>query len=186
MKIDPEILISSGHSFNFCEPDQSEFTIDDIAHSLSNICRFSGHVDQFYSVAQHSVLVSHIVPEDFALQGLLHDAAEAFLGDVALPLKGLLPDYRALEKKIEASIFARFGLPGQLHDEVKRADLILLKAEQRDLMSNRGQHWPIIQGLPEIGVIKPLPPLSAKALFLGRFAELTNEPRQSLRRRTGP
>lgn len=169
----PTITLANGTYFDLENPDEADIDIGTIAHALSNICRYTGHCCRFYSVAQHSVLVSQNVPPEFALAGLLHDAAEAFIGDVAKPLKMILPDYQRIEARVEASVMARFGLPAKMSPEVKRADMVLLRTEQRDLMGANGHRWVYTEGLqPLEEVIEPVGPYEAYVLFMERFLEL--------------
>lgn len=92
--VGPTILLRSGSYFDFENPEGSEFDLFDIAHALGHLCRFTGHVMRFYSVAEHCVHCSRIVPPEHALAALMHDAAEAFIGDVSRPLKAMLPGYQ--------------------------------------------------------------------------------------------
>lgn len=173
----PTIRTRGGLYFDLAEPRADLVRIEDIAHALSHICRFTGHTRFFYSVAQHSVLVSHLVPPELALQGLLHDAHEAYVGDVASPLKRLLPDYKAVEGKVEAAVRQAFGLPLAFHPDVKRADLVALRTEQRDCMGN-ADLWSDVAGIePHPDRIQRMPPFLAMAMFLGRFREVTQHGR---------
>lgn len=171
----PKILTVSGRYFDFLEPEKSEFSIYDIAHGLSNVCRFAGHTRSFYSVAQHSYHVSFLVPPEHALAGLLHDAHEAFVGDVTTPLKQLLPQYKELEHRIETAVLARFGLFLPLDPSVKAADLKMLATERRDLMyMESNDEWGLLRGvIPEPSAIQPWAPNTAYRHFLARFDQLT-------------
>lgn len=171
--VGPTILLAGGEYFDFLDPEHSVFTIEDVAHGLSHICRFAGHCRDFYSVAQHSAILSWMVPSQYAFDGLMHDAAEAFVGDVAKPLKDLLPEYRLIEKRVEAVIADRFGVSNPLPPEVKEADVRMLATEQRDLMRNRDD-WDYCRGREPYPVtIVPWTAEEARAAFLKRFVELT-------------
>lgn len=135
----------TGRKFYPLDPHPQDVDIQDIAHALSNICRFGGHCAEFYSVAQHSVLVSVVLtsqdfPCDVALWGLLHDAAEAYVGDVIWPLKRstLMDGHKAVEARVMEAVAGHFGLPMPEPAAVKAADLVLLSTEKRDLMGGRG------------------------------------------------
>lgn len=130
------IMLASGNYFNLDDPENSRIDLFDIAHALSHICRFTGHVTGFYSVAEHSVLCSHLVPRKHAMAALMHDAAEAVLGDMASPLKAMMPEYRALESRVEATIMPRFGISLPMNPWIKHADQLMLAAEFTQAMNN--------------------------------------------------
>jgi len=111
----PDFLTIGGTYFDFLDPWKSEFTIETIAHALARITRFTGHtLDErnIYSVAQHSVLVSRLVPPELAFVGLMHDSAEAFINDIARPLKHMpeMDGYRQIERRVEEAVLGRFGI----------------------------------------------------------------------------
>lgn len=174
--IEPSIQVSSGAYFDFTSPNKRLVSIDEIAHSLSQICRFTGHCSEFYSVAQHSVLVSYLVPCERAFEGLMHDAHEAYIGDVSSPLKMLLPQYQELDKYISAAVRAQFGLPAALDPSVKAADLVMLATEQRDLFPHNpedARFWRILHGVtPMSERLQPMRCDIAYAAFMHRYYEL--------------
>jgi hypothetical protein len=152
----------------------SDVCIEDIAHSLANQCRFTGHVKEFYGVAQHSVLVSYYCDPEDALWGLLHDATEAYLIDVPRPLKQH-PDfafYRSAETDCMFAIAAAFMLPLPMPESVHVADHRLLATESRDLMAPLHPDW-IITDEPYRRRIVSWTPESAEIAFLTRFRRLT-------------
>ena len=163
----------TGVRFTPTNPNPDAIVIQDIAHALSNQCRFSGHVKQFYSVAQHCVLVSYICNFEDAMTGLLHDATEAYLVDVPRPLKrsGKFDSYLEFEEKMRLAICNRFNLPLIEPSSVKKADELLLYTEARDLMSPLRKDWHQ-NASPLPFKIEPLNPTDAKHLFLNRFYEL--------------
>jgi uncharacterized protein len=173
--VTPTILTASGRHFNLLAPTQDMIEIEDIAHALSHICRFTGHTKAFYSVAEHSILTSHLVPQAYGLEALLHDAAEAYIGDVSSPLKSLLPEYRAIEHNIDQAIRRRFCLPEKPAQFIKDADLMMLATEKRDLMPAGGEDWELLQGVrpSEQSVYPPMAPASAQLAFMHRYLDLT-------------
>jgi uncharacterized protein len=179
--MNPTILTASGRYFDFINPDPESIRLSDIARALSRICRFTGHTKQFYSVAQHSVLVSQTVPHNLAMEGLLHDASEAYLGDVSSPLKQLLPDYKVIEHRVEDAIATKFGLIDPLNSHIKNADLRLLVTEKRDLMPSpqwfvEEKHtdaWAWTKPFyPLPDRIVPMSPDEAYSDFINRYLEI--------------
>lgn len=166
----------SGVKFYPLDPRAEDIDIGDIAHGLAHQCRFAGHVRRFYSVAQHSVLVSRILPAELALVGLLHDAAEAYTGDLIRPMKLALreqtPAFDAIEQRIEFLIAEVFGLPFPWPPEVKHADNVLLATERRDLLPVQ-REWSLREA-PLADVIRPWGPREARTHFMSRFVALTS------------
>ena len=164
----------SGNKFHSLKPRPEEIELVDIAHSLSMLCRFNGHCLSFYSVAEHSVRVSRILPPELAKWGLLHDAGEAYLTDLPRPVKQRLPEFNVIEDRVLEQVAIRFGLVWPMPPEVKKADNVLLATEARDLMAPHPEDW----GLPDKPLsdrIIPLLPSDAERLFLEEYAKLSGE-----------
>ncbi len=173
----------TGRKFWPLDPLPEDVYIEDIAHALSMMCRFAGHTHEFYSVAQHSVEVSYLCP-NYPLYGLLHDAAEAYMIDLAQPIKRGLREkgitiFDSIEEKLMDTIWASFGKAGYVEGglidkEVRQADRIMLATEAREFMAPLLADWKIE---PKYGLNKrliSLSPMESKELFLIRFKELTN------------
>jgi hypothetical protein len=176
--VGPAILLSDGTYFDFENPQFGQQIVEVIAHSLSNLCRFTGHCRSFYSVAEHSVHVSWIVPPEYALAGLLHDAAEAFVGDVAKPLKCMLPDFAVIEDRVEQTLFAHLGLPFPIPAPIKTADRAMLRVEQEQAMMNH-DGWHHTHGEePAPVTLKFWTPAEANMQFMRRFQTLTVAPEE--------
>ncbi|HEY3358692.1 MAG TPA: phosphohydrolase [Polyangia bacterium] len=161
----------TGRQFFPLEPRAADVDIADIAHSLALQCRFNGHCRTFYSVAEHSVRVSRLLPPELSLWGLLHDAAEAYVSDLPRPLKHTAPAFREAEDRLLAVIVAQYGLPWPMPEAVHHADEVMLATELRDLMAPPPAPW----GLTAAALgetIVPLGPATAEQLFLVRFGEL--------------
>ena len=174
MIIAPEIMTVGGTYFNFLNPEQSEVRIEDLAHALSNINRYTGHTTKPYNVAQHCVLGSYRIAPEFAYEFLMHDTAEALIGDVATPLKNMMPEYKVIEKRVELDLARRFGLSYPMLPEVREVDLRMLATEVRDLMPAECQNWEILQGVqPYEEVILPWTAEKSKIAFLQRYEQLT-------------
>lgn len=175
----------TGRKFWPLDPRAEDIEIQDIAHALSLQCRYGGHCRRFYSVAQHSVLVSRYLDDDgysktMALTGLLHDAAEAYLVDMPRPLKHSpeMAQYVALENVVQSTIYEKFGLEPTEPKQVKRADNDMLTLEMAYLMpelvgrlfyEHRGLNY---DALNNRYAFITLPPDDAEEQFLRAFSQL--------------
>jgi uncharacterized protein len=189
-----------GRAFDVMDPRASAVHLDDIAHALSNLCRFGGHCRPFYSVAEHSFRVALRVEDlcrarfpgktirgqrwwGIVLGALLHDASEAYLIDLPRPLKlvpGLGEVYRSLERGVQAVIWERFGVRPEdgAHEVIQHADDVLLATEKRDLMAKCDVPWATLPApLPER--MNPLDGHGARLAFLGAYSRISRNARQS-------
>ncbi|MBY6055354.1 hypothetical protein [Leisingera daeponensis] len=167
------IQTATGRPFWPIDPRPEDICIEDVAHALSNLCRFTGHCKEFYSVAQHSVLVSHALPAPLKLWGLLHDASEAYLIDVPRPIKPHLAGYEEAEARVMDAVVQAFGLaPATIPPEVKRVDAAILADEAAQIMLRPPMDWNLTE--PALGIrIDPWSPPTARRAFLEEFEALT-------------
>jgi hypothetical protein len=161
----------TGRQFYPTAPRAEDVDIRDIAHALSNTCRYGGHCEYHYSVAQHSYYVSYTVPQEFALEALLHDATEAYCVDVPRPLKKSLTNYKEIEDRIWTDAIApRFGLPVQLPECVHWADNAVLLTEKEQLLKTSAP-WSITGEPAQIQILQ-WDPKFAEQKFLERFEDV--------------
>lgn len=161
----------TGQQFYPMDPRVEDINHIDIAHSLSMQCRYNGHVKQFYSVAEHCVIISHLVEPKHALWALLHDSTEAYVGDVISPLKHHLPQYREIEDRLMLVIAKKYCLDPEMPAEVHEADRRILLDERAALLGTPAADWGI-PGSPFGVNIPAWSPAEAEAQYLARFAEL--------------
>jgi 5'-deoxynucleotidase YfbR-like HD superfamily hydrolase len=175
----PYLQTVSGRFVNPFDPDPDQLAIEDITRALANTCRFGGHCRSFYSVAQHSVIVSELVERrggdaEDVFAALRHDAAEAYLGDMPHPVthrSGLGKAFKRAEDHLEQAIRRRFGIKPDV-PEIKRADRALLATERR-AFSTEDWHWPELEGIEPLDLaLTAWPPDEAAARFQARYAEL--------------
>lgn len=165
-----------GGKFWPLDPHPDDVHIGDIAHALSQQCRYTGHSFRPYSVAEHSILVSSFCPPEFALEGLLHDAAEAYLADVARPVKHRIKGLVEIEDRIHQAICTKFNLPFPISPQVKDIDNRIL-ADEREVLFPRSNVYDWFSGWGEpkkLGCdIACLPANAAEVAFIMEFYRLT-------------
>ena len=183
--MESKFVIQTRHGNQF-DPKTSKIShidINDIAHALSNICRYTGHTRRFYSVAEHSVLTYRLAafhwPNDLEVQWacLLHDATEAYIGDISTPLKQLLPNFNEIEKILAESIADEFNIKTtrDIQRKVKQVDKEALATEAKVLFS-KVDDWKALEGVNTYNHLLPLgfpnTPEESRDSFLEVFKSL--------------
>jgi hypothetical protein len=172
------IQTATGKAFDPFDADPAAICIEDIAHALSNVCRFTGHCRQFYSVAQHSVEVATRLPHELQAAALLHDASEAYLTDLPRPIKKLpqFKFYREAEERLQLAIYRRFGLTPSHEDQarIKLMDGRMLMLEKQRLLGKCEKDWDDqslihLQPAAQYPGWRPLLQADAKREFLNVF-----------------
>jgi len=181
----------NGNFFDFDDMDSNNIDIDDIAHSLANQCRWSGHVKWFYSVAQHSLNATAVARNaglgfDIQFEALMHDSSEAIVVDLPRPLKRLCPDYCAINENVERFMAKRFGYSAVMSPEVREIDDRLLVTEYHALIDVNEKKRFLETNLVNFNMdtynyknngvyLSPTKPFRSKAIFLHRFAYLQSK-----------
>jgi len=158
----------SGQYVNVFEPNPDTLLIEDIAHALSNQCRFGGHLPRFYSVAQHSLLCYEVAKEPYKFDALMHDASEAYLLDMPKPIKLELAEYNSIEDNLMNVLAKKFNFNYPKSPEVERVDILLLKWEWEVVMLEKPD--------TEYPPMRCMSPKEAKEAFLAAFhKEIANK-----------
>lgn len=151
-----KIITASAGYFDYADPKPENINIEDIALALSNTARFSGHC-LFYSVAEHSILCAMLAEEmypgneELIFAALMHDASESYTGDLPKPLKIMCPGFRAVEARVEAVIVEKYQIETCWHEQVKEIDLMMLKAEKKQLFPDTDE-WEGLDHIMDKGV----------------------------------
>lgn len=179
IKLSDGIRLYQGVMFDYDNPDAADVPIEVIAHHLSQICRFAGGTEHFYSVAQHCVLASCIAPHGHEYDALLHDTAEAVTNDIPRPFKvEKIPGFKDIEARIESSMARKFGTTYPLSREVRWCDDVMLKIEKQVLLPWDTTNWEVLDWVGDVSHIAKELDLSewhwtrAKQEFLDRYEEL--------------
>ena len=165
----------TGRQFEYISESIDAINIEDISHALSNLCRFAGNCHEFYSVAQHSYIVSQYVSPKNKLQALLHDATETYISDIPAPFKRMFPEVKKIENDICKRIFKKFNINYPISQEVKLIDIRLLLAERKYLFNHKYNHdWgfdvsALDINLKQFGIWSPL---LAEKKFKENFKQL--------------
>lgn len=168
------------------DPRPEDFNCRDIAHSLAFQCRFGGHVRNFYSIAEHCILLSYTVSPENALWALLHDATEAFVVDVPRPVKRMLTNYKEIEDNITKVMVEVYSLAPDMPEEVRDADYRILLTERNRLMHTYHEWSGEKEGFTPLELLFPIQcwePHVAELWYLDRLEQLT-DPQWSLDRET--
>ncbi len=150
----------TGKYVNVFDPDPDTICIEDIAHGLSNLCRWGGQCPRFYSVAEHSIHCADVAPDHLKLETLLHDSGEAFMVDIPRPIKREFKNYRETEDNLLKVIYKKFGIDWPMHEMVKQIDQEMLEYE-----------WDYFILEDTTDLIKGADPNQAKKMFLNAFKE---------------
>ena len=164
----------SGKKFYVFNPKQKDIVIEDIAHSLSLMCRFTGHTEELYSVGQHSLLVMELCPDEDKLEGLTHDFPEAYITDIATPVKRKMPNYKEWENNLHVAIAKKFHLRFPMPKIIKEIDHEVFNMEWAYLME-RGKKVKSGRFRMEREEFRILPPKEVEKRIIESFNKLHSE-----------